>query len=285
MENTDTYSIWSNILEDLKHRISEQQFKTWFKNISLDLLSQKFIRVSVQTIDQASHIEQYYADSFLNSVEKIYGRRPLLEITVHDAPSAYIGTVPSSDFTIPDRQTNGASSFMGSPDIILNKRYTFDNFVVGPSNRLAHAASLAVAESSTQIYNPLFIHGSVGLGKTHLLQAICHRMLKERNGVKILYLSCESFISHYISAVKRGDLDQFRYKYRGVDVLLVDDIHNLADKEGTQEEFFHTFNTLYNMQKQIVLSSDSPPKEIPRIEERLVSRFKWGLEARLDAPD
>ena len=166
----------------------------------------------------------------------------------------------------------------------LNPNYTFDNFVVAPSNRLAHAACSAACEAPGRAYNPLFLHSTVGLGKSHLLQAVCHRLLMRLEKIQILYLSCESFVNQFIASVERGELEQFRYRYRHLDVLVIDDIHFLADKERTQEEFFHTFNTLYQSQRQVILSSDSPPHEIPHLEERLVSRFKWGLVARLDKP-
>jgi chromosomal replication initiator protein len=167
----------------------------------------------------------------------------------------------------------------------LNPNYTFENLVVAENNRLAHAACVAVCEAPGQAYNPLFLHGTVGLGKSHLLQATCHRLLDRRRDAKILYLSCESFVNQFIAGVERGELERFRYHYRHLDVLVIDDIHFLADKERTQEEFFHTFNTLYQSQRQVILSSDSAPQEIPHLEERLVSRFKWGLVARLDRPD
>jgi len=170
-------------------------------------------------------------------------------------------------------------------DVILNEDYVFDNFVRGPSNQLAHAAATAVADAPAMAYNPLFLHGPVGLGKTHLLQAICQRVLARRPESRILYLSCETFVNQFISAVEAGDLEDFRYRYRHVDMLLIDDIHFLAKKERTQEEFFHTFNTLYNSKKQIVLSCDSPPREIPTLEDRLVSRFKWGLVTQIEEPD
>jgi len=170
-------------------------------------------------------------------------------------------------------------------DVILNEDYVFDNFVRGPSNQLAHAAATAVADAPAMAYNPLFLHGPVGLGKTHLLQAICQRVLARRPESRILYLSCETFVNQFISSVEAGDLEDFRYRYRHVDMLLIDDIHFLAKKERTQEEFFHTFNTLYNSKKQIVLSCDSPPREIPTLEDRLVSRFKWGLVTQIEEPD
>ncbi|MFT7463126.1 MAG: chromosomal replication initiator protein, partial [Pseudohongiellaceae bacterium] len=160
----------------------------------------------------------------------------------------------------------------------------FDSFVVGPSNQLAHAAARAVAEAPAGSYNPLFLHGDVGLGKTHLLQAICHKALRSGKPLKVRYLSSETFVNEFIAAISRGDLDTFRHRYRNVDMLLIDDIHMLAHKERTQEEFFHTFNTLYNSSKQIVLSSDCPPSEIPTLRDRLVSRFEWGLVTEIAAP-
>ncbi|MEK7450077.1 MAG: chromosomal replication initiator protein DnaA, partial [Planctomycetota bacterium] len=168
----------------------------------------------------------------------------------------------------------------------LNPHYTFDRFVVGACNRLAHAATLAVAENPSKAYNPLFIHGAVGLGKTHLLQAACWTALEKNPRLKLYYLSCENFVNDYISAVKRGACEEFRNKYRSADILAIDDIHFLGvgEKIGSQEEFFHTFNALHNAQKQIILSSDSPPQEIPTLTDRLVSRFKWGMVVRLDPP-
>ena len=183
--------------------------------------------------------------------------------------------------SLPERR---ATPSYGESDIVLNPQYVFENFVAGPSNNFALAASLAVADGPGKTYNPLFLHGSVGLGKTHLLQGVCHRMMERRPDMRILYLSCETFVNHFVNAVANGELDSFRFRYRHVDVLLIDDIHFLAHRERTQEEFFHTFNTLYNANKQIILSSDSNPAEIPTLEDRLVSRFKWGVVARIDAP-
>jgi chromosomal replication initiator protein len=168
--------------------------------------------------------------------------------------------------------------------VSLNPHYVFENFVVGPCNRFAYAGAMGVAEKPATAYNPLFLHGSVGLGKTHLLQAICHETLRRRPETRILYLSCETFTNHFIAAIEKGALEDFRRRYRGVDFLVVDDVQFLANKERTQEEFFHTFNTLFHDNKQIVLSSDSPPHVIPSLQERLVSRFKWGLEAEIEKP-
>jgi chromosomal replication initiator protein len=166
----------------------------------------------------------------------------------------------------------------------LNPNYTFDKFVVGSCNRLAHASSLAIGENPGSAYNPLFVHGNVGLGKSHLLQAICHTVSRRGQDARVVYLSCEDFTNAFIQAIQHNQLDAFRDYYRHADVLVIDDVQFLANKEKTQDEFFHTFNALYDAQKQIVLSSDRPPVEIPTIEERLVSRFKWGLVAEVEAP-
>jgi len=180
--------------------------------------------------------------------------------------------------------TRGGVFNEGEQPLPLNPDYQFENFVTGPCNRLPHAAAVAVAEQPGQAYNPLFIHGGVGLGKTHLLQAVCQKLLARCNDSRILYLSCDSFINQFILAVENGDMHQFRHRYRHVDMLVIDDIHFLAGRDRTQEEFFHTFNTLYQQHKQIILSADCPPSEIPELEERLVSRFNWGLVARIEKP-
>jgi chromosomal replication initiator protein len=167
----------------------------------------------------------------------------------------------------------------------LQPHYTFDHFVIGPSNQLAHAAARAVADDPGRTYNPLFLYGAVGLGKTHLLQAICHEVLRRAPGFRIVYLSCEQFTNEFVSAVQRNATEAFRARFRNVDMLVIDDIHFLASKERTQEEFFHTFNALHQANKQVILSSDAPPTDIPTLEERLVSRFKWGLVEKLEQPE
>lgn len=184
----------------------------------------------------------------------------------------------------PPRMLGPAGGLLWNSDVVLNPKYTFENFVVGPCNRFGHAAAMGAGEQPGKHYNPFFLHGRVGVGKTHLLQAVCFSILSRWNEARILYLSCETFVNHFIAALENGDLAEFRNKYRQVDVLVVDDIHLLANKERTQEEFFHTFNTLYNAGKQIVLSSDSPPKDIPTLQDRLVSRFKWGMVTEIEPP-
>jgi len=168
--------------------------------------------------------------------------------------------------------------------LVINPDYGFENFVMGPGNRLAHAAAVAVSSNPGKAYNPLFIHGGVGLGKTHLLQAVCLKILSGNPGAVLYYLSCEAFVTQFMDSVQGGTMSDFRHRFRDVDVLVVDDIHFLAKLDRTQEEFFHTFNSLYQASKQIVLSSDAPPEDIPQLEDRLVSRFKWGLVCKLDAP-
>ncbi|MGE3107693.1 MAG: chromosomal replication initiator protein DnaA [Phycisphaerales bacterium] len=201
-----------------------------------------------------------------------------------------------SDGRVPGRPgrdaTRGPVPYSGElrrPDplglsLVLNPDYAFENFVVGPGNRLAHAAALAVAANPGLAYNPYFVHGKVGLGKTHLLQAICLRIKENNPAARIFYTSCDAFITYFMEAVQAGEMTDFRHTFREVDVLVIDDVHFLAKRDRTQEEFFHTFNSLYQMHKQIILSSDAPPEEIPDLEERLVSRFKWGLVAHVAPP-
>ncbi len=196
------------------------------------------------------------------------------------------GTSPHAGGSTSDGMANSASLafFTHNSDVVLNPKYVFENFVVGPSNRFAAAAARAVADAPSASYNPLFVHGRVGLGKTHLLQAICHQVLASNREARVLYLSSETFVNQFIGAIEGRDLDRFRTRYRNVDMLLVDDIHLLANKDRTQDEFFHTFNALYNAGHQIVLSSDGPASGIPTLKERLISRFKWGMEVELAAP-
>jgi chromosomal replication initiator protein len=178
----------------------------------------------------------------------------------------------------------GEKSRRSWPGLKLHPDYTFDNFVVGPSNRLAHASCIAVSHSPGDTYNPLFIYGSSGLGKTHLLQAICFEAQRRSDGEVIRFLSCEDFVNRFIKAIEEGNLAGFQSQFRSVDMLVIDDVQFLREREQSQEEFFHTFNTLYNNSKQIILSADSPPGRIPSLEERLISRFNWGLVARIDPP-
>ncbi len=181
------------------------------------------------------------------------------------------------DLAGPKRESNTDS-------LVINPDYSFENFIVGPTNRLAHAAAMAVANNPARSYNPYFVHGGVGLGKTHLLQAICLRIKEQHPQTRIFYTSCEGFMTQFMDAVQAGEMTAFRHRFRDVDLLIIDDIHFLAKRDRTQEEFFHTFNSLYQSRKQIVISSDAPPEEIPDLEDRLVSRFKWGLVTSVTPP-
>jgi chromosomal replication initiator protein len=193
------------------------------------------------------------------------------------APEARPAPQPKWDLT-------GSAQRRDTDSLVINPDYSFDHFVVGPTNRLAHAAAVAVASNPGRAYNPYFVHGGVGLGKTHLLQAICLRITEQNPETRIFYTSCEGFMTQFMDAVQAGEMSAFRHRFRDVDLLIIDDIHFLAKRDRTQEEFFHTFNSLFQQHKQIVLSSDAPPEEIPDLEDRLVSRFKWGLVTSVAPP-
>ena len=323
-EDADVHKYWLQFQRELQTRVRRDHYETFFRKVSLAGVSDDEIDLLVPGVFARDWLAGHYTQEMREAAQAVDGRARKIRFTVdafapeldppagdtEDDASAAQGAVqvpstaaaapapvsqpnlsqPTWSARPPAEPNAGAAqnynTFRRNADnIILNEYYTYENFVVGPSNRIAHAASLAVSESPARAYNPLFLHGSVGLGKTHLLQAVCHTLLRKKNPVNILYLSCETFINHFVQAITKGDLDDFRTKYRNVDILLVDDIHFMSNKERTQEEFFHTFNTLYNAQKQIVLSSDSPPKEIPSLQDRLVSRFQWGLVAAIEPPD
>jgi chromosomal replication initiator protein len=265
---------WILFQEKIKEKVSPQQFTTWFVNLRLIKFSAKEVYINVPNSFCMEWLENNYMEVISTALSETTNTKYKIRFVVDSkgfqehAPSIQRSSQPLNE---------------KNPDYI-NKNYSFDNFLVGPCNRLAHAAALAVAESPGTAYNPLFIHGPVGLGKTHLLQAIFLQLQQHSGRHSALYLPCESFVNHYIATIKTGDWDSFRNKYRQIDVLLIDDVHFLANSQSTREEFFHTFNALYTCQKQIVLSSDCPPEEIPTIEERLISRFRWGLITRIDPP-
>lgn len=257
-------TLWQRILAAVRSN-HPTLARAWFEQMQPRQLTGGVIQVLVNTPAQLNYCQTQCQQAFTQAAQALTGR--LVAVTFHC-----------------EQLTRGGVFNEGEQPMLLNPDYTFDQFVTGPCNRLAQAASIAVAEQPGRTYNPLFIHGGVGLGKTHLLQAVCQKLLEKRPEARILYLSCDSFINQFITAVETGDMSQFRYRYRNVDVLVIDDIHFLAGRDRTQEEFFHTFNTLYQQQKQIILSADCPPSEIPELEERLVSRFQWGLVARIDKP-
>src|SRR3989440_7020215 len=255
---------WERILSNVRTQHPSLN-RVWFDQMKPRQLSNGVIQVTVQTPAQLNFCQSQCQQPFTTAAQSITGR--LVAVTFHSESVARGGVFNEGDQPLP-----------------LNPDYVFENFVTGPCNRLPHAASLAVAENPGKAYNPLFIHGGVGLGKTHLLQAVCQKLLERQPDARILYLSCDSFINQFMIAVENGDMNQFRYRYRQVDMLVIDDIHFLSGRDRTQEEFFHTFNTLYQNHKQIILSADAAPSEIPELEERLVSRFNWGLVARIEKP-
>jgi len=269
---------WEEVLSDLKTKLGETVYTTWIAPLKFS--SQDNQNISLEAPDQffKDWVEKHYF-GLIQETAKLKGLDNLLiKLTVSSTPDNSV--VLDTAF-----ETN-IKNATGTNFLNLNSRYTFENFVVGGANRHAHAYSLAVANGPAKTYNPLFIYGGVGLGKTHLIQAICHQIKNNSPaGTKICYVSSEKFTNELIDAIVHRSTSAFRQKYRNLDVLVIDDIHFIAGKESTQEEFFHTFNTLYDAHKQIVFSSDRPPKEITNLQERLVSRFGWGLATDIQPPD
>ncbi|MBE3572127.1 MAG: chromosomal replication initiator protein DnaA [Moorella humiferrea] len=262
---------WQQVLSILEKKISLPALEAWFFDARPVTMQGNTLVLAAANEFARDYIQSRYYPLVQEALQKVLGREPI-NIQV-------ICFSPSCDFS-------PASGEIDNDDLPrLNPKYTFDTFVVGNSNRFAHAACLAVAESPANSYNPLFIYGGVGLGKTHLMQAIGHHVLKHLPNYRVLYISSERFTNDLINAIRDEQTEEFRAKYRNIDVLLIDDIQFLAKKESTQVEFFHTFNHLYEANKQIVISSDRPPKEIPTLEDRLRSRFEWGLITDIQPPD
>lgn len=274
----DSKIVWDRAGEYLKRRLGEATFNTWIA--PLKLLPSDARRFSLEAPDSffCEWVDKHYRPLICESLQQ--AAQAELELNLEVAPV-------SADAAVKPTSVKAAGAFTETPSPAgLNSRYTFENFVVGPSNRHAHAYSLAVAELPAKTYNPLFIYGGVGLGKTHLMQAICHHILKKSPQTKICYTTSERFTNELIDAIQHHSTPAFRQKYRNkVDVLVIDDVHFFAGRESTQEEFFNTFNALYDAHKQIILSSDRPPKEITNLQERLVSRFGWGLTIDIQPPD
>jgi len=262
--------LWQTTLGLLEAQISKHQFETWLQPCQAQALQGNTLYITVTTEFNRNWLENNYTPTVQKALSSILNREMLVKFTLaKDEP-----------------QKPPASEKITNEDLpILNPRYTFDNFIIGESNRYAHAASLAISEAPARAYNPLFIYGGVGLGKTHLMHAIGHFVLQKYPGIKVVYISCEKFTNEFISSIQQRKTMEFRAKYRSIDLLLVDDIQFLAGKEQTQEEFFHTFNALHEANKQIIFSSDRPPKEIATLEERLRSRFEWGLITDIQPPD
>ncbi len=276
--------LWQRLAATLKSQVSADSFKRWFSAVELVEASDKSLTFCVPNNIYQFWIESNYMAALQNAIITALGGPRSIKFS---SPSGVAAQMPVEDIIAlkeisPESQRDAkvAATVAG-----LNPRNTFESFVVGPNNEIAHAASLAVAQTPARTYNPLFIYGGVGLGKTHLMQAIGQYVWAKKKNPKVMYLSSELFINEFIDAIQHSNLVKFRKRYRQADLLLIDDIQFLGGKERSQEEFFHTFNTLFDGHKQIVLSSDRPASEIANLEHRLVSRFEWGLTAELQPPD
>ncbi len=263
--------IWVQVLSAVGKRVSRHVYDTWFRPVVFDGRDQTTLRVRVPNENFRKWLLDNYAGVLDDAVKEAVGRRLQVVVSVEtSSPAPAAGSAPSEP---------------SPPPVQLNAKYTFNSFVVGSSNQFACAAAAAVAERPSKAYNPLYIYGGVGLGKTHLMHAIGHDIREKNPRLQLSYMSSERFMNELVNAIRYDRTIQFRQKYRNIDILLMDDIQFMAKWERTQEEFFHTFNALYDAQKQIVITSDCPPKEITTIEERLHSRFEWGLIADIQPPD
>ena len=269
-------NIWKDVLKVIKVELTEVSYNTWLKTIIPISMNNRKIVLAAPNDFTKGILEGRYLNLIKNAIK---------EVTKEDFVIQFI--IPGDEQVSNYNQNNNVVAEVqeNTQRSQLNPKYTFDTFVIGNSNRFAHAASLAVAEAPAKAYNPLFIYGGVGLGKTHLMNAIGHYILSQNPNSKVVYVSSEKFTNELINSIREYKNEEFRNKYRNIDVLLVDDIQFIAGKEGTQEEFFHTFNALHENNKQIIISSDRPPKDIPNLEDRLRSRFEWGLIADVQAPD
>jgi len=270
-------NLWEKAQGTIKEKVGATSYATWFSTLSVKEKDSNTLVIETPDNFFKNWIIEHYQKTIDDTFQEISSKIPTIEFEVN---SQIIKP------NVPDRLSQFEKGFGVEQNTVhLNPRFTFDNFVIGPSNRFAYAASLAVAESPAKAYNPFFIYGPVGLGKTHLMQAITHQIKIHHPSANISYLSSERFTNELIDAIRHRSTNQFRQNYRNIDVLLIDDIHFIAGKESTQEEFFHTFNALHNNRKQIIISSDRPPKEIANLEERLVSRFAWGLITDIQPPN
>jgi chromosomal replication initiator protein len=274
-------NIWDQVLARIETKVNRHSFYTWFKPTSFVSDDGRIVRVRVPNGLFRDWLSKHYPAVIAEAMAEVDRPAGTVNFVTEDGPVESPGPPadPPAEPELPAVEEEETSAGGLAP------RYSFDTFIVGPSNQFAHAACRAVAEAPSRSYNPLFIYGGVGLGKTHLMHAIGHYVLNHLKSLQLTYISSERFMNEMINAVRYDRVLDFRERYRSVDVLLVDDIQFLAGKEGTQTEFFHTFNALYDSQKQIVISSDRPPHEIPQLEERLRSRFEWGLIADIQPPD
>lgn len=271
--------LWDNALALIEKKISKPSYETWLKSTTAYALQGNSLIVTAPNEFARDWLDERYSSLISDVLYEIIGEKLEIKFVIPQ------NTNEQDTAPLAKKENMKVQPVPEIPQNMLNDKYTFETFVIGSGNRFAHAASLAVAEAPAKAYNPLFIYGGVGLGKTHLMHAIGHYVLEHNPSANVVYLSSEKFTNEFINSIRDNKAVDFRNKYRKVDVLLIDDIQFLAGKESTQEEFFHTFNTLHEESKQIVISSDRPPKEIPTLEDRLRSRFEWGLITDITPPD
>src|SRR3989344_5077779 len=277
--------IWQAALGELELALSKANFTTWFKNTFIASRENETITIAVPNTFTKAWLEKKYHTAMLKALQKITDNQIRNIVYKVESRTKAAEEKIQQTIEIGVEKIESAAEPQAINRFGLNPRYSFSSFVIGKGNELAQAASLAVAQKPGEVYNPLFIYGGVGLGKTHLMQAVGNQVLKYIPTKKVLYVSCEKFTNDFIKSISTNKIDKFKDTYRSVDVLLIDDIHFLAGKEGIQEAFFHTFNELHQLNKQIVITSDRPPKAIPALEERLRSRFEWGMIADISMPD
>jgi chromosomal replication initiator protein len=304
MSNAVDSDVWIGLLHSIRTKLSQESFDTWFQPIRFDGLdrSGRVVRLRAPTQIVRDWVRRNYSSLVDESLNDVSLRDYLVEWTIEQpvpngnaeanglqVDQQNVQVVVNHNSSSRPYQSSGsfaAAAVQKQPvEPSLNQKYTYSSFVVGSCNQFAHAASVAVAEAPGKTYNPLYIYGGVGLGKTHLMHACGHAIMERNRLLKLCYISSEKFMNELINAIRYDRTQSFREKYRSVDVLMIDDVQFMAGKERTQEEFFHTFNSLYEQQKQLVISSDCPPREIPTLEERLHSRFEWGLIADIEPPD
>lgn len=272
---TDLETLWNNVKESFKKDTSPVTFNSLIAPAKAVSLANQQLTIELPT--------DFHEDYWRSNTVKDILNKYLFDITGEKIEPRYI--IHSADQLQPETSQSSPDELTFQTKPALNSKYTFDTFVIGKGNQMAHAAALVVSEEPGKMYNPLFFYGGVGLGKTHLMHAIGNKLLASNPGIRVRYVTSEAFTNDFINAIQTRQQEQFRQEYRNLDLLLVDDIQFFADKEGTQEEFFHTFNALYEEGKQIVLTSDRLPNEIPQLQDRLVSRFKWGLSVDITPPD